>query len=835
MKRFYSLIAVVAIALPLCGAPGNAQAQVTETILHSFRFNDGISPLTTPIQGQDGAYYGTAQQGGNFGVGTVYRIASTGTLTILHDFNGSDGVHAYGGLVQGSDGTLYGTAVDGGSNNLGTVYKLHPDGTGFMVLHNFAGSDGAEPLGALTLGHDGMIYGMTHDNGASNYGTVFQMSTDGSVFNVIHNFSGPDGQDPDAGIIQGRDGMLYGTTGSGGAYSYGVAFQMSTDGSFYSIIHNFTGGADGGNPSCGLIQGSGSDNSLYGAAYNGGANGVGIVFQLAVDGSVFSTIHNFIGVYGANPYDDESLTLGSDGMLYGTTLNGGDWGAGTVFQVSTSGTVFNSLHSFNPNAEGYNPYGGVIQGSDGLLHGVTPYSSYGSANNYGTLFTLTTSGASFTTAFDFSNGIDGYDPYGGLALGKDGNFYGTTVSGGLYGYGTLFKISKTGQLTLLHSFSNIDGYAPYCGITLDSKSNLYATTTFGGANSHGVAFEYSPSTGIYTLLHSFIGADGVFPDSGVTLIGTSLYGVTEEGGANGYGVVYKITLPTATKPSTFKVLHSFNSSDGASSSGSLIEGSDRNLYGVTNFGGAFGYGTVFKISPTTGTLTTLHSFNLTDGSNVYAGLIQGRDGMLYGTTLYGGVYGNGTVFQISTNGSVFNVLHNFNVSDGQNPFSTLLQGSDGMLYGTTSGGGDYNYGMVFNLSTDGSVFNSLHSFGVFDGSDPSSGVVEGPDGNLYGTTFFGSVWGYGTVYRLNTLLPLVSSFSPTSGSASAGTTVTVKGVNLGSAGAVTIAGVSQTILSKTATSVKFRLNASTPVGIYPIVVTTPNGTATSAKKFTVNP
>ncbi|HZT42716.1 MAG TPA: IPT/TIG domain-containing protein [Chthonomonadaceae bacterium] len=223
--------------------------------------------------------------------------------------------------------------------------------------------------------------------------------------------------------------------------------------------------------------------------------------------------------------------------------------------------------------------------------------------------------------------------------------------------------------------------------------------------------------------------------------------------------------------------------------------------------------------------------------------------MLYGTTADGGPSwtgantGHGTVFQISRDGGVFNTLHAFDGTDGADPISALLPATDGLLYGTTRyGGPDFTGsatggGTAFQMSLNGSVFNSFYSFGASstDAANPICGLREGPDGNLYGISGTGGANGSGAVYLLPTQLPIIKGFSPTSGSASAGTIVSVRGVNLESASAITIAGVAQTILSKTATAVKFKLAAATPTGSYTLFVTTPNGTATSARTFTVDP
>lgn len=374
---------------------------------------------------------------------------------------------------------------------------------------------------------------------------------------------------------------------------------------------------------------------------------------------------------------------------------------------------------------------------------------------------------------------------------------------------------------------------------------IFGTTSTGGQNYQGTIYQYIASTNTFTTLYNFSGTGGAYLDGGLVQIGNSLYGAARYGGQTDQGVIYKLNLPTATRPLTFQVLHSFSGSDGAYPLDKLLLGSDKNLYGTTSAGGSNNGGSIFKIVPSNGAFTVLHLFNSPEGNTPYAGLIEGADGFLYGTTYEGGIYNNaGTVFRIRLDSSLFTTLHSFNyLVDGGNPSGALLQASDGMLYGTTYEGGVNDTGTVFQLSANGSVFHTIYTFGPSgtDSAYPEAGLVEGLDGNLYGTTAAGGISpGFdtdiqGTVFSLPTQLPIVSRFSPGSGSASAGTVISINGVNLAGASAVTIGGVSQTIQSATATWVKIQLDATTPTGSFPILVTTPNGTATSAKKFSVGP
>jgi uncharacterized repeat protein (TIGR03803 family) len=361
---------------------------------------------------------------------------------------------------------------------------------------------------------------------------------------------------------------------------------------------------------------------------------------------------------------------------------------GLISQAALAQT-FTSLMSFN-GTNGANPfYAVLVQGMDGNLYGTT---SARGAHGKGTVFRITP-GGTVTTLYSFcakSKCADGSTPYGGLALGTDGNFYGVTFVGGTLNAGTVYKITPAGKLTTLHSFAFSDGYNPYDALVLGSDGNYYGTTTFGGAHLAGNVFKMTPQ-GVVTNLHSFSTSDGSEPEAGL-IQGTdgNFYGTTYTGGgAGGYGTAFKIT-----PAGVFTSLHSFDDSvDGRAVVPGLVEGNDGNFYGAAS-GGPTGYGTIYSMTPT-GTVTVLHNFDVTDGDNANT-LVLGTDGNFYGTTIGGGVNGDGVVFEITPSGS-YTVLHTFTGPDGDFIFAGPMQATDGNVYGTTQLGGSKNDGTVFQL------------------------------------------------------------------------------------------------------------------------------------------
>jgi uncharacterized repeat protein (TIGR03803 family) len=364
---------------------------------------------------------------------------------------------------------------------------------------------------------------------------------------------------------------------------------------------------------------------------------------------------------------------------------------------------------------------------------------------------ITVSAQMLTTLHSF-NGGDGRSPEAALVEASDGNFYGTTVLGGTHLKGTVFKIDAAGNLTTLHSFSGSpgDGALPFAGLVQGTDGNFYGTTASGGAFFQGTVFRMTPS-GAITVLHSF---NSFFSEGAVPIAGLvqgsdgNFYGTTAFGGAHFNGTVFKIDVA-----GNLTTLHSFSGSpsEGANPVAALVQASDGNFYGTTASGGEHFHGTVFRITPA-GALTVLHSFSgfPSEGAVPFAGLVQGSDGDFYGTTALGGTHLKGTVFKIDATGSL-TTLHSFSgsPSEGANPVAALVQGSDGDFYGTTALGGAHLKGTVFKIDATGSL-TTLHSFSGSpgEGALPFAALVQGSDGNFYGTTALGGAHGAGTVFKL---------------------------------------------------------------------------------------
>jgi len=363
----------------------------------------------------------------------VLGQGQTYTERVLYSFaGGADGANPLAGLVRDATGNLYGTPDDGGTHSHGTVFKVSANGTE-IVLHSFTGgADGGNPDAGLIRDTAGNLYGTTADGGAHNYGTVFEVSA-GVMERVLDSFTGTggDGAYPFADLVRDAAANLYGTTVGGGTHNAGTVFKVDPTGK-ETVLYSFTGGADGRNPYAGFVLDAAGN--LYGTTKYGGASGAGTVFKVDIKGKE-TVLHNFSG--GADgEYPSAGLVRDAAGNLYGTTAGGGASGDGTVYKVGTTGKEA-VLYSFRGGVDGEYPYAGLIQDAAGNLYGTT---SYGGASGAGTIYKVDTTGKE-TVLYGFGGGANGASPQAGLVQDAVGNLYGTTKYGGASGAGTVFELS----------------------------------------------------------------------------------------------------------------------------------------------------------------------------------------------------------------------------------------------------------------------------------------------------------------------------------------------------------------------------------------------------------
>ena len=432
-------------------------------------------------------------------------------------------------------------------------------------------------------------------------------------------------------------------------------------------------------------------------------------------------------------------------------------------------------------------------------------------------------------------------PSAPLTVAPDGTLYGTSSAG--RNYGTLFKVTRAGSLTTLHTFNNTEGAVPLGGVTVGTDGLLYGTTSQGGSG-YGTIYK-STASGTFTNMYSFTnGAEGGKPYGKLLLASDgNFYGTTSTGGSGGCGAIYRMSTD-----GTVTSMHQFLcTSEGGTPRDGLIQATDGQLYGTTSGNGGNRVGTIFRMD-LDGNFTVLHTFSAGEGNSPYGTLTQGADGRFYGTTWQGGSTGNGTVFRMTAAGAM-TTLHEFAGSEGKNPAAALILGSDGNFYGTAYHGGDAIYGTVFTMTPEGAV-SRLYSFKGSDGQYPSAGLLESPSGTFLGTTFQGGFSNKGTIFSLAYQKPVASPevsaggvvpLNGTSGVIQPGAWISIFGKNLASGTVVwkgdfpqELGGTSVTINGKKAYlwfvspgQINLQAPDDETRGAVPVVVTTAGGSTTA--------
>jgi uncharacterized repeat protein (TIGR03803 family) len=425
MSRIRSALALV--ALGLAAVAGHAQTSPAISTIVAFSLSNPVGNL---VQGADGALYGVGSPATSITGGVIYRATLDGSdVRTLYQLKPEDALSPAGGLVRASDGLLYGTTKFGQAGQVdgaGSIFKIAEAGTGFQIIHRFApvtasnqdlnpiNVNGAYPEAELVEGADGYLYGVARAGGPNGTGTIFKIARDGTDFQLLHSFAAVtssstsgltvtvDGAAPAGPLAAGSNGFFYGTTAQGGANGRGVLFRIAFDGTGFQVLHEFS--ATTADTTTGLLENAdgaaplgglldGGDGYFYGMASQGGTDGNGVIFALPADGSTFTVLHSFTGADGARPIAE--LMLASSGKLYGVTSGGG---------VNTSGT----------------------------------------ATTLGTIFSIDRAGTNFARLYSF-DGQHGSLPSSRLLETTPGVFVGAAANTGNCNYGTIFRYSLAGD------------------------------------------------------------------------------------------------------------------------------------------------------------------------------------------------------------------------------------------------------------------------------------------------------------------------------------------------------------------------------------------------------
>jgi uncharacterized repeat protein (TIGR03803 family) len=698
----------------------------TNTLSAAFTFPAlGTYPFGNVIQASNGKLYGMTENGGNKDYGVIFSFdPETSVYTKLKDFDKTNGSYPIGSLFQASNGKLYGMTQYGGNSanspdvpGYGVIFSFDPATSIYTKLKDFDGLNGGIPTGSLIQASNGKLYGMTSDGGSSGNGVIFSFDPATSAYNKVKDFDYTNGSLPYGDLVQASNGKLYGMTYDGGNNNGGVIFCFDPTTSAYIKLKEFDYfNGDGSGPRGSLLHTS--NGKLYGMTSAGGSSSNGVIFSLDPTTSVYTKLKDFDGTNGSSPYG--SLMQASTGKLYGSTLGGGSSGNGVIFSFDPSTTAFTKLKDFD-NVNGAGPRGSLMQAGNGKLYGLTI--SGGSSGN-GVMFSLDPVTSAYAKVKDFGFNPNGINPSGSLVQASNGKLYGMTIRGGGSGLGVIFSFDPaTSAYSKVKDFDGTNGGTPFGSLLQAKDDKLYGMTSIGGSTYDGVIFSFDPATSAYTKLTDLGGSNGRKPyGSLIQANNGKLYGMTHEGGSSNLGSIFSFDPST----SALIKLQDFNGFNGSNPTGSLVQASNGILYGVTVRGGIdneFGFGVIFSFDPATSTFTKLKDFD-DDGVNPAGNLLQATNGKLYGMTTNGGSSYSGIIFSFDPATSAYTKVKDFDGTTGSAPQGSLLQSSNGKLYGTTSAGGSSGHGVVFSFDLATSAYSTLKDFDGTNGGHPFAALIE---------------------------------------------------------------------------------------------------------------
>ncbi len=705
-------------------------------------------------------WWGMTSLGGTNNVGTIYTITEGNTFTKRYDFSTIPGRSPKADVLKATNGLYYGTTEFGGTEDAGVLFSYNPANGVYTVLQNFSTStSGATAIGnrparglvELTVSSSQRIYGTCQLGGTSNKGTIWEWNITTSSFALRATFTGANGEEPFGGMVEGTTGVLFGTTSKGGANGTGsiyrftppstLALRVSMAAAPLPLLLNATGRA----PRAGMIKAQ--NGTLYGSCSGGGTNGVGTVFEFATAGTTVTAVSLDATTLGSVPFGE--FVQFTNNILYGTCSSGGANNIGSILRIdaTTSPATITKVYDFQTGVSGNFCAGRLMKASNNLIYGTT---NAGGVSNGGVIYSFNPTGNVYTKVADLNTG--GFaGSFGGLTEDGSGVLVGLALDGGTASSGALFRYTVgTNTFTELVSFSFSNGSRPRGRLVKASNGLFYGLTSNGGTNNKGVLFSFDPGTNTYTLRHTFgTGTGGDFPLGSLIEVSGKLYGTCSEGGTSGQGTIFEYTLATNTM---VKKVDLVPNSGGVPKSG-LFKASNGTLYLMTSIGGGVNNkGSILSYTAGATTITPLFSFTTTTGSMPLGDLMQASNGLLYGTLSADGTAGAGTLFSFNPVGNAFTKLLDMDVLLGGIPCGDLKQATNTQLYGMAREGGTNGGGVLFSWDIDSLIYTQEYDLdAATEGSFSESNLIQGTDGLLYGTCSAGGANSAGSIFRFNTV------------------------------------------------------------------------------------
>ncbi|MBC7694663.1 MAG: T9SS type A sorting domain-containing protein [Burkholderiales bacterium] len=699
--------------------------------------------------------WGVTSGGGINNSGTIFKTDGSGNnQTIEHSFIKTEPEYSwYTNLLELTNGKLYGLTGSGGTHDRGTLFEYDPITNVRVTLVNFSGTpDGSYPRGSLVLANDGNLYGMTYYGGINDKGTIFQFNPQTNTCIKKFDFDVTvSGSRALSSFIQATDGNLYATTNEGGINNFGVLFKYDIQNNQYTKLMDFDGTNTGQNPIASLTQHS-VNGLIYGTTGSGGINSAGVIFEYNITTNQFTKKIDFNVANGSHSFG--SLLEAPDGMFYGLNNYGGANNMGVIYQYNPVTNSYTIKIDFAGSTNGSSPRGNLVLATNGNLYGMT---ASGGTSNDGTLFQYNYSTNALVKKIDFTT-LTGSSPFGSLVQSSNGKMYGVTFYGGTFGVGAIIEFNiATGVCIKKQNFGGLtNGTAPSTTLLHASDGNFYGIANAGGTNIGGVLYKYDPILHTYSNMHNFIISSGDGPRGSLMQASDgNLYGTTTYGGVNDHGTLFQYNIATGTYTKKFD----FNGLNGSRPYDcKLLQATNGKLYGMTHEGSIQNAGVIFQYDISTNSYTKLYEFDLPTGGLPQGSLIEASDGNLYGMTEIGGIGGasGGILFQFNPTTNVYSVKFNFLYGSGMYPKGGLVEASDRKLYGMTYNGGLHNCGTIIQFDPLTNILIKKFDFsGVASGKWPNSSLMQASDGNLYGLTTNGGANDLGVMFQFD---PVSNSF-----------------------------------------------------------------------------
>ncbi|HAN18283.1 MAG: hypothetical protein A2X13_04730 [Bacteroidetes bacterium GWC2_33_15] len=631
----------------------------------------------------------------------------------------------------------------GGEYQIGIIFKTDSLGQNFHIAHSFQQVSGTSPnIMKPCVASNGLIYGTTETGGLNGGGVLFQYNPSNNEYKELVHFVGSIiGKGCIAGVIEANNGKLYGLTQTGGTSGNGTIFEYDLTTETYVVIHQFVL-ATGRLPSGRFVQAS--NGKLYATTTYGGTDVLGNIIELDITTNTVVQKAAFDNTNGKYPIAE--LVEGDNGKLYGMTNVGGVNAKGVLFEYCIETNELIKKVDFDGTAKGRNPMGGMVKGEENILYGTT---YLGGANDKGVFFKFDTGTGVYTKLVDFNTTTIGGAPRGTILKTDPDIYYGLAAWGGTNNAGAIYSFSSTTN-TITKEYdlnSTSEGNSPNGTFAL-LDNILYATTNTGCPLNKGSFFKFNLNDKSLNVCIEFqTKYNGESPLGGLTLANDKFYGITFNGGVNNAGIVYSFNPVT----NVFTKICDFNETTiGSKPEAGFLLAKNGKLYATTTKGGVNGGGTIIELDPYTDQVIKRADFT---GKRDYskAAIIQASNGKIYGTTYSSNLTGTGILFEYDIESNIISNLVSFSDdSTGKYPYGGVVQGIDGKLYGMTSSGGAFSNGLVYSYNIESDILKKEFDLNqVNTGKNPYGNFILASDDNLYALMNSGGTFNKGTLVKIN--------------------------------------------------------------------------------------